>query len=128
MGLYPTLCELTGLETPNHFEGISLKPLLENPHAAWDTPAVLTYGFQNHSVRTERWRLIRYVDGGQELYDHDKDPNEFANVAGLPEHQELIARLAKQFPVTNKPRIPEAAYPGCFGNSYRGVGKAPPMN
>ena len=29
------------------------------------------------------------------LYDHEKDPMENTNIAGLPEHRELIARLRK---------------------------------
>ena len=35
----------------------------------------------NHGVRSENWRYIRYADGSEELYDHDTDPNEWKNLA-----------------------------------------------
>ena len=31
----------------------------------------------NHTVRTEKWRYIRYADGTEELYDMVRDPNEW---------------------------------------------------
>ena len=46
MDMYPTLAELAGIEVPGHVEGRSLLPLIENPRALWDYPAVTTYGFK----------------------------------------------------------------------------------
>ena len=63
-------------------DGQSLKPLLEDPDREWERPVVTTFGF-NHAIRTERWRYIQYSDGGQELYDHEADPNEWSNLASL---------------------------------------------
>ena len=40
----------------------------------------MTYLRGNHAVRNERWRYIRYADGTEELYDHERDPNEWRNV------------------------------------------------
>ncbi|MCE2557550.1 MAG: DUF4976 domain-containing protein [Acidobacteria bacterium] len=60
-----------------------------------------TYGYRNHSVRTERWRYIEYHDGGQELYDHDADPNEWTNLASLPEYASVVEELAAFLPATN---------------------------
>ena len=54
MGLYPTLTELTGVETPEHLEGRSLVPLLRDPDIAWEFAAVTNNGFNEHSVRGER--------------------------------------------------------------------------
>src|SRR5205085_11718576 len=82
MSIYPTLCELCGLATPKHVEGVSIRKLLEDPQAEWNTPALTTHGFQNHAVRTEKWRYIRYADGGDELYDEVNDPMEWKNLAG----------------------------------------------
>ena len=53
----------------------------ERPEAAWDTPAITTHGFKNHTVRTEGWRYIRYADGDEELYDEAADPLEYTNLA-----------------------------------------------
>ncbi len=70
MDLYPTLIDLCGLPRKDGLEGMSLTPLLSNPSAHWDRPSVTTYLRGNHSVRSERWRYIRYSDGTEELYDH----------------------------------------------------------
>ncbi|MDO8539951.1 MAG: sulfatase [Opitutaceae bacterium] len=103
MSIYPTLCELAGLPVPKHVEGDSILPLLRNPKAAWDRPAITTHGYQNHAVRTEQWRYIRYADGGEELYDETKDPYEWTNLAGKPEYAATKAQLAKWLPTKNAP-------------------------
>jgi arylsulfatase A-like enzyme len=107
MSIYPTLCELAGLATPKHNEGVSIKKLLADPLAEWKLPALTTHGFQNHAVRTEHWRYIRYANGDEELYDHTKDEFEFTNLAGKSaEFDSLKSDLAKAFPKMNKPGLP----------------------
>jgi len=102
MSIYPTLMDLCGIPAPKHVEGENIRPLLANPKAAWDKPALTTYRFMNHAVRTENWRYIRYADGGEELYDEGKDPYEWSNLAGKPEHASLKAELAKWLPANNE--------------------------
>jgi hypothetical protein len=63
----------------------------------------------NHAVRTERHRYIRYHDGSEELYDHQTDPNEWTNLASRPEHDALRTELAKWFPKHNAPPATKAA-------------------
>ena len=99
--LYPTLAELAGAPARGGLDGQSLVPLLENPQAEWPRPVLTTYGYRNHSVRTERWRYIEYHDGGRELYDHDADPNEWTNLASLPEYASVVEELAAFLPETN---------------------------
>jgi arylsulfatase A-like enzyme len=96
--LYPTLLDLCGLPKQAGLDGQSLKPLLENPQLEWNRPVVMTYGFKNHAVQTERWRYIQYRDGGKELYDQDRDPNEWTNLAGIPDHQEVVRKLQGALP------------------------------
>jgi arylsulfatase A-like enzyme len=103
MSIYPTLCELTSIPVPKHVEGISFKPLLADPKVEWNTPTLCTFGYQNHSVRTEQWRYIRYADGGEELYDHSQDPYEWTNLASRVEFKKVKTDLAKSFPKTNVP-------------------------
>ena len=106
LDLYPTLIELAGLEPREGMDGQSLVPLLREPDLPWPRPAVSTYGFQNHSMRTERWRYIRYHDGTEELYDHNEDPNEWTNLAAPPvkdEYREVMDELARHFPEINVP-------------------------
>ncbi len=103
MQIYPTLCDVAGLPAPKQGEGESIRKLLENPDAPWGKPAITTWLFNNHTVRTERWRYIRYADGGEELYDHDRDPLEWNNLAQNPEYAPVKADLAKWLPQENKP-------------------------
>jgi arylsulfatase A-like enzyme len=103
MSIYPTLSELCGLPTPAHLEGPSIKPLLADPEATWDRPALTTHGYRNHAVRTATWRYIRYADGGEELYDETKDPYEWTNLASDHRYDGVKAQLAAFFPRTNTP-------------------------
>ncbi len=102
MSVYPTLCDVCGVALPPHLEGVSIKPLLADPKSAWAQPAVSTFKPGSHAVRDERWRYIRYADGGEELYDHDADPHEWTNLAQHTEHAALKAELAKWIPAENK--------------------------
>ena len=105
LDLFPTLAELTGIDTPGHLEGTSLVPLLEEPDAEWNRPAISTHHFGNHAVRSERFRYIRYNDGTEELYDHDADPNEWHNIAADPDYAEVKAELATWLPTEDTPDL-----------------------
>ncbi len=41
--IYPTLCELAGIEAPDHLEGHSFVPLLDKPHQNWKSAAFSQY-------------------------------------------------------------------------------------
>jgi iduronate 2-sulfatase len=66
--------------------------------APWPYPAITTYKPGNHSVRTERWRYIRYNTGEEELYDHDADPHEWHNLAASTAMAEMKRTLARHIP------------------------------
>lgn len=103
LDLYPTVADLCGLKgTPDNLHGRSLRPLLENPQAEWDRPAVSQVQRQKvmgHSLRTERYRysMWNHAEEGEELYDYERDPREMKNLAEDPAaqavKQELRARL-----------------------------------
>ena len=73
-------------------------PLLRNPEAKWNHPAISSYDFNEFSIRTERWRYTRLIDGSEELYDHHKDPEGWTNLANAPQLKEIKARLARHIP------------------------------
>jgi len=96
--IYPTLADLCQIKLKKGaVDGVSIRPLLENPEAKWEKPA-LTFLTNNVSVRGQRWRYIRYDDGTEELYDHDTDPHEWTNLASKPGHEKIKQRLAKWIP------------------------------
>ena len=107
LSIYPTLIDLCGLPANPRLEGVSFQPLLKSPNADWEHVAISTLGQNNHAVRDQRWRYIRYSDGSEELYDHQTDPNEWNNLAAespTPSHSEVIAQLKKHLPKTNATR------------------------
>jgi len=103
--VYPTLVDICGLpEQPNlntnnyNLDGNSLVPFLRNPvNGEWtgnnyvisciegNEPVEIgeqgKIEDQNFTIRTKKWRYILYKNGDEELYDHDKDPQEWHNVA-----------------------------------------------
>ena len=84
-------------------DGHSLVPLLQDPQAEWAWPAITTFGQNNHAIRSDHWRYIRYTDGTEELYDHRTDPHEFRNLAGDSQFAELLARHRRWLPQVNQP-------------------------
>lgn len=101
LDIYPTLNELCDLPARSELEGRSLVPLLKDPDAAWEVPSLSTYGRNNHSLRDDRWRYIRYADGGEELYDHESDPLEWNNLANDPQYEAVKQGFRKWLPEVN---------------------------
>jgi arylsulfatase A-like enzyme len=104
--IYPSLCELAGLPLPEHLEGKSFAPLLDDPHQPWKPAALSQYprkGNMGYSMRTERYRLTLWVDqetrqktNAVELYDFQKDPRGSVNRAADPDYRETVERLTAQ--------------------------------
>ncbi|MBM4020320.1 MAG: sulfatase [Planctomycetes bacterium] len=100
----PSLCELAGLPMPEHLEGTSFVPLMKDPGRQWKKAAFSQYPrgrAMGHSMRTERWRLTRWLDPAGaavavELYDHQNDPAENVNLADAPAHAATLAELTAQ--------------------------------
>jgi hypothetical protein len=58
----------------------------------------MTWGRGNHSIRSAGWRYTRYVDGGEELYDHNVDTYEWHNLAGNSRYDDVRRELAAWVP------------------------------
>ncbi len=104
--IYPTLIDVCGLTPREGLEGRSLMPFLRNSGATWERPALTTHGRLNHSLRTKRWRYIRYSDGTEELYDRGNDPLEWKNLLWperplAAEHRQIAVELTKWLPKKN---------------------------
>jgi arylsulfatase A-like enzyme len=109
MSIYPTLTDLAGIPTPPHVEGKSIRALLADPRAASHDPAITTYEFNNHAVRSEAFRYIRYANGEEELYDETNDPYEWTNLARESRVAADKDALAKHLPTKNAPDISDTA-------------------
>src|SRR5581483_2030916 len=103
--LYPTLVQLCGLRDPGYLDGQSLAALINDPDSSSSGVACTQVErrqrgaspFMGRSVRTPRWRYTEWKDGraGAELYDHDRDPGEMANLANDPSYASQLEELRK---------------------------------
>jgi len=111
--LHATLADVCGLPDPAS-DGTSLKPLLDNPQAAWERPAftqVMRGGIPGTgkgqgkkgkgkvslgvSVRTEQFRYTEWDEGrqGSMLFDLPNDPQETKDLSKDPAHAETISKM-----------------------------------
>ena len=113
LDVFPTLADLCGVEPPADLEGTSLRPLLEDPEAAWNRPAFTVERSTwkgrpvlGRSIRTERWRYTQWDEGreGHELYDHHTDPREHMNIANDPQMADIVQQLSTQLHPAEEPQ------------------------
>lgn len=129
LDLYPTLCDLAGLATPEHVEGASLRPVLDDTTASVKEAAFSQFrrrhegrDLMGYAMRTDRYRYIEWIDRkrretvAEELYDHRNDPGESTNLAIRSDqkatleqlHQQLWKALPPPPPLEAKPPKPTA--------------------
>lgn len=96
--LYPTLAELCDVPTPGSLDGVSLVPLLRDPKVRTERVVVTSFDPGNVTLRSDRWRYIRYEHGSEELYNLRRDPNEWNNLAAEPEHEARLASFRAKIP------------------------------
>ena len=85
--VFPTLCDMTSLSIPSFTEGISLKPLIENPDTTGHE--AVAYISNATTIRTDQYRFTQHKDGAVELYDHQNPLGEQLNIA---EHNPKIVQ------------------------------------
>ena len=101
--LYPTICELAGLEQPYHLQGKSLVNVMKNPKAA-HKPAIFARYHGGETVRTPRFQYSEWQGGAAMFYDHQLDPDENINRLNNPTYAKAIARL-KELLVEHRKRL-----------------------
>ncbi|GAB3222670.1 sulfatase [Spirosoma arcticum] len=111
--VFPTLCALTGLKTPDALPGKSLVSVLKKPATGVKTYAVSQYPRSNdkvmgYAIRTDRYRYVAWFEQdfrknpirtalkpmATELYDYRKDPDETENVAANAAYQAIVNQHA----------------------------------
>ena len=88
--LYPTLIDVCGIQGAFELDGESLRPLMQDPKQRTGRVVTTTFDPENLSLRTDRFRYLRYADGSEELYDHASDPHEWENLVTSPKHQQQL--------------------------------------
>lgn len=121
----PTFLDAAGVEIPDHVQGRSLTPLLENPaETQWRDS--IYYHYYEHGgehqvprhegVRTERYKLINfYSNDGLNLFDLKTDPMEMRDVSGDPAYAATLdsmkAELQRQRKNYELPALRAASSP-----------------
>ncbi len=98
--IYPTLCELAGLDLPLHLQGNSFKELLFDPTATSDGVAICQW-FAGITTIRDNWFYTEWVDDKDQeyarmLYDHGTDPDENVNISEQNENQAIIDALSEE--------------------------------
>ncbi len=107
INLYKTMAAYANVKVPEYADGESLVRVMEDQSTRLKNPVITSWGRGNYAVRTKDFRYIRYFDGGEELYDHTNDPNEWSNLANASELQELKNELKSYLPKNEKPMVTE---------------------
>lgn len=89
LDIFPTLCDLTGVNMPGFVEGVSLKNVLEKKDTIGHS--AVSYKQGASTIRTTTHRLVLHKDGFVELYDHSTPEKETNNIAD--KHLDLVKRL-----------------------------------
>ncbi len=101
--IYPSICDMVGLEKPAHLQGQSFGKSLKDPTVTHKTMAFSQFPrrydkgeVMGYTMRTDRYRFTTWGKYGTELYDHQTDPNETETVAIKPENAALVEKLRAQ--------------------------------
>ena len=102
--MYPALCDACELDKPEHLEGASFAPLMEDPVQDWKQAAFSQYPrgkVMGYAMRTDRFRYVEWQNResgevlARELYDHEKDPQENVNAVDRADYQGEIDGLSR---------------------------------
>ena len=96
--IYPTIMQLTGIDTPDHVIGKSLKPIFKDINSSVRKSA-LTKWKNGYSIKTERYRLTKWGENGElgyELYDHKNDHGEMIKLSKDPNYFLILDSLKQE--------------------------------
>jgi iduronate 2-sulfatase len=102
--LYPTTARLCGLDAPSGLQGKDISRLLDDPKQTVRDAVFTVAPSQNaFLIRENRWAYLQYGEDaaqGIELFDVSRDPKQYTNLAGKPEHAPEVARLKSRLAAT----------------------------
>ena len=92
--IYPTTCELVGVDVPESVEGRSFASLLRGEAQPDREYAFGYFADSQRMIRDDRWKLVRYPKVGREqLFDLARDPAELHDLSVEPGLEGVRERL-----------------------------------
>jgi arylsulfatase A-like enzyme len=93
--IFPALCKLAGIGTPETVQGRSFSELLDQPDRAFREVAYSRF-LAGDAVITENFTYTSYSNGKSEmLYHIKKNPQENNNVADKPDYAGTVTKMKK---------------------------------
>jgi iduronate 2-sulfatase len=127
--IFPSLCELAGIDAPSYLQGKSFAPLMDDPKLSWKSaafsqfhrrPKVTPDGkrYMGYSMMTRKYHYVEWYTWNHEsglrgdfvtseLYDVDSDPDENDNVAAEVSNHDLIQKLSHQLAAGWRQALPQ---------------------
>jgi arylsulfatase A-like enzyme len=96
LDIYPTLCEMLGVEQPDSVEGTSLNDIIVRNGEPVRDELYFALMHLMRGYKDDRHKLILYSYEGEnhvQLFNVVDDPWEMDDLAGKPEHEELVRSL-----------------------------------
>ncbi|TVS11472.1 MAG: DUF4976 domain-containing protein [Planctomycetaceae bacterium] len=94
--IYPTLCDLAGIDRPKHLDGKSFVEVLKDSDASIHEAAYSRY-FDGETVVNQRYAYTEWTKNGElkanMLYDHKYDPDENINVVDDPDYEDVVSKM-----------------------------------
>lgn len=127
--MFPTLCDMAGVEKADYLQGTSMVPLVEDPDREWKKAAFSQFRrrarvskdgneYMGYSMQTDQYHYIEWYewDNGKkskgalkarELYDHESDPQENQNIADEAGMEDIVNQLSEQLKQGWRAAVPE---------------------
>ncbi len=100
LDLYPTLASMCGLEAQERLQGKDVSKMLDDPsHSVRDAAFCVAPARKGFLLREKKWAYIQYgekAEKGIELFDAQKDPKQYDNLAKKKEYQPVVNEFKKK--------------------------------
>lgn len=99
--IYPTLCEIAGIETPAYLDGISFVPVLKDPNVAVKSEIYTRYE-RGEAVVDKNYSFTEFVDKKGKvtkaymLFDTKNDKKQNIDISKLPINAKLVEKYQQK--------------------------------
>lgn len=98
LDIYPTICDLIGIDKPETVEGTSFADVIKGEKERSRDTLYFAYIDKIRSVKDDRYKLMKFTHEGKTttlLYDIKKDPYELANLYHIADYKDVVVKLEK---------------------------------